>query len=133
MLHSMPYLVSIALLDGDVSPTQFAPERLTAPDVRVLMARTSVVDDPAITAAYVASVSTRVEIVTDDRQTHTATCEQPTGHALNPLTDAQIDAKFTRYSHGLLTPEQQASFVSQAWTLDRLPRIDPMLTALHPR
>lgn len=131
MLHSMPYLVSVALLDGDVSPSQFAPSRLAATDVRALMARTSVVEDPAITAAYVATVKTRVEITTSDGRTHAATCEQPLGHTLNPLSDTDLNAKLRRYGDDLLTPGQQASFLSQAWGLDGVGDVEGLLRALR--
>jgi 2-methylcitrate dehydratase len=131
MLHSRPYLVSVALLDGDVSPTQFTPSRLAGPDVRALMARTSVVEDSAITAAYVATVSTRVEITTSDGRTHAATCEQPLGHALNPLPDADLDAKLRRYGDDLLTSGQQASFLSQTWGLDGIGDVGGLLRALR--
>ena len=32
--HSLPYLLAVALLDGQVLPEQFAPERIVAPDVQ---------------------------------------------------------------------------------------------------
>ena len=32
--HSLPYLLAVALLDGDVMPAQFQPERIVKPDVQ---------------------------------------------------------------------------------------------------
>jgi 2-methylcitrate dehydratase PrpD len=32
--HSLPYLLAAALLDGDVMPAQFAPDRIVSSDVR---------------------------------------------------------------------------------------------------
>src|SRR5580692_6985066 len=34
--HSLPYLLAVALLDGDVQPAQFKPDRIVKPDVQAL-------------------------------------------------------------------------------------------------
>ena len=40
--HSLPYLLAVALLDGQVLPEQFAPERIVRPDVQALLRRVDV-------------------------------------------------------------------------------------------
>ena len=40
--HSLPYLLAVALLDGQVMPEQFAPERIVRPDVQELLRRVEV-------------------------------------------------------------------------------------------
>jgi 2-methylcitrate dehydratase len=40
--HSMPYLIAVALIDGRVSPAQFAPERINKPDVQELLQKVKV-------------------------------------------------------------------------------------------
>lgn len=40
--HSLPYLVSVALLDGQMMPEQYAAERILQPDVQTLLHRVSV-------------------------------------------------------------------------------------------
>ena len=40
--HSLPYLLAVALLDGQVLPEQFRPERIAAPDVQELLRRVEV-------------------------------------------------------------------------------------------
>src|SRR5437764_8593790 len=37
--HSLPYLLAVALLDGQVLPEQYLPERIAAPDVQDLLRR----------------------------------------------------------------------------------------------
>lgn len=45
--HSLPYIVAAAILDGDVMPPQYHPERITGEDVQSLLRRVTVraVDD----------------------------------------------------------------------------------------
>ena len=35
--HSLPYMVAVALLDGDVTPAQYRPERIQKEDVQTLL------------------------------------------------------------------------------------------------
>jgi 2-methylcitrate dehydratase len=39
--HDLRYLLSVALLDGNVMPAQFAADRITRPDVQALMTKVS--------------------------------------------------------------------------------------------
>src|ERR1700755_366470 len=39
--HSLPYLLSVALIDGGVTPAQFKPDRIAKPDVQALLKRVS--------------------------------------------------------------------------------------------
>ena len=40
--HSLPYMVAVALLDGDVSPAQYQPERIVREDVQSLLRKVTI-------------------------------------------------------------------------------------------
>jgi 2-methylcitrate dehydratase len=40
--HSLPYMIAAAMLDGDVQPQQYYPERIKRPDVQALMRKVKV-------------------------------------------------------------------------------------------
>jgi len=40
--HSLPYLVAVAILDGEVTPEQYRPERITRPDAQTLLRKVTV-------------------------------------------------------------------------------------------
>src|SRR5205823_4463978 len=40
--HSLPYVVAVALLDGEVTPRQFLPERIAKDDVQALLKKVHV-------------------------------------------------------------------------------------------
>ena len=64
------------------------------------MARTSVVEDPQLTAGYPAGIPNRVTVTLDDGRMLVSEVAFPPGHDKNPLTDDQLAAKF----HGLVDP-----------------------------
>src|SRR5258707_1520917 len=57
--HSLPYCTAVALVDGAVSAAQFHADRLSDPALLDLVAPTTVVEDPALTAAYPAGIPNR--------------------------------------------------------------------------
>jgi 2-methylcitrate dehydratase len=95
--HSLPYCTVAALVDGQISPAQFMPDRLSDPLIRSLLARTTVVEDPTYSARYPEAVPNRVTLILDDGTTLVREVAHPPGHARKPLTDAQLADKF----HGL--------------------------------
>jgi len=126
--HSMPYLVAAALLDGEITERQFAPERIAAGDVRSLMARISVVEQADLTALYPRGIPTTVRVTTPS-----GVCERrvdfPPGHSRNPLTDAQVAEKFTRMATPLLGRKAEAA-LQRLWTLESVADVRALMPAL---
>ncbi len=50
--HSLPYLLAVALLDGQVLPAQYLPERIVAEDVQQLLRRVDVRPDPDLSRRF---------------------------------------------------------------------------------
>lgn len=98
--HSLPYCTAVALMDGVVSPAQFAPKRLADPALLDLVSRTTVVEDPQLTAVYPAGTPNRVRVTLDDGQVLESEVTYPPGHDKNPLSEEQLRAKF----QGLVEP-----------------------------
>jgi 2-methylcitrate dehydratase len=119
--HSLPYCTAVALVDGDVSAAQFTPERLADPALLDLVARTAVVEDPGLTAGYPAGIPNRVSVTLDDGTTLVEEVAFPPGHDKNPLTDAQLLAKF----RGLAVPALGEARASALWDRVRSLEADP--------
>jgi 2-methylcitrate dehydratase len=92
--HSLPYCTAVALLDGDVTLRQFDPERFTAPDVLELLTRVKVHLDDALTQRYPRGIPNRLVVTLHDGRQFVNEVEFPRGHAGNPMTDAEVEAKF---------------------------------------
>jgi 2-methylcitrate dehydratase len=61
--HSLPYLVAAGLLDGVMTPAQYAPERVNREDVQALLQRVEVHEDPVLSAAFPEHQAVRLEVL----------------------------------------------------------------------
>jgi 2-methylcitrate dehydratase len=92
--HSLPYCTAVALLDDEVTLKQFDPERFMAPDVLRLLEHVKVHLDDTLTPRYPRGIPNRIVITLKDGRQHVQEVEFPRGHAGNPMTDAEVEAKF---------------------------------------
>lgn len=60
--HSLPYMVAVALLDGDVLPAQYEPARISADDVRDLILKVRVRVDARYSSAFPDELGARVRV-----------------------------------------------------------------------
>jgi len=91
---SVPYCCAVAALDRQVGQAQFAPDRILRPDVQQLLALTETVADPELNALYPGKFPARVTITLKDGRSFTASRDFPKGDPQEPLSDAEIEAKF---------------------------------------
>jgi len=91
---SVPYCCAVAALDRQVGQPQFAQERVMRADVQRLLANTEVVADPELNELYPAKFPARVTVTTTDGRRFTEMRDFPKGDPQEPLTNAEIEAKF---------------------------------------
>lgn len=91
---SLPYCVAAVLVRGSVRRAAFEPDALADPAIRALAAKVVHTVDPDCEATFPRARSARAAIVTTDgtRFEHFAPTRK--GDPDNPLTDAELDAKF---------------------------------------
>jgi 2-methylcitrate dehydratase len=116
--HSLPYCTAVALVDGEITARQFSSERLSDPALIDLVARTTVVEDPRLTAGYPNGIPNRVTVTLADGTTLVEEVAFPPGHDKNPLTDDQLAQKF----HGLVDPVLGRDKARLIW--DRVSRLE---------
>ncbi len=66
--NSLPYLLAVALLDGEVSPSQYKPERILREDVQSLMHKVVVRPDSDFNQSFPQEMPARVKIFLRDGQ-----------------------------------------------------------------
>jgi 2-methylcitrate dehydratase len=128
--HSLPYVFATVLRHGTIGPEHFAPAHLADPWVRALMARVTVQPDAAFTARWPAENGCRVTAHTHDGRAHVVEITQPRGHPANPLSDAEVVAKFTRQVAPALGAARAQAVVDYVWALPAQPRIPALLDLL---
>ncbi|QCB43269.1 MmgE/PrpD family protein [Sphingomonas sp. PAMC26645] len=127
--HSMPYVVARALLDGEISSASYSLEKLSTPDVMALMAKISVVEDPAMTAKLPKQLANRVTVTLASGKTLTREIDDLPGSPQRPLTRADAEAKFWRAAGPAISRPQGARLLARLWTLETAPDVDSVMAA----
>jgi 2-methylcitrate dehydratase len=124
--HSLPYLVAVALADGEVTAAQFAQQRLSEPALLDLVRRTTVSRHPELSRLYPAAVANIVTVSLRDGRARTERVDYPRGHARNPLTDAEVAAKFHTLADPVLGRERADALLACAWNLDHSSSVEEL-------
>jgi 2-methylcitrate dehydratase len=127
--HSFYYLVAVALLDGVLTPHQFADGRWLEPSVRALMQRISIEADPSLNAYTPASFPCTLTLVTRDGSRRAIEMPYAPGHPRNPLSAADVEAKFHASAEGL-SEFQRIAIVDQVKRLETLPSVRELMILL---
>ena len=131
--HSMPYCVAVALTYGAVEERHFADEYLRDPKLLDLVGKVRVsVSEEANGRAPEAILST-VELVTATGQ-RLSSPEVPyhRGHWRDPMSDAEVEAKFRSLAHGVLPPSRTDELLERLWDLDQVGEIGEVLDLVRP-
>src|SRR5262245_52906368 len=98
--HSLPYILAVAMLDGNVTPAQYAPERIQRADVQSLLRKVTVHPVPEFSAAFPAEVPCRISVhLADGRILHNEKHDYP-GYFTSPMPWEGVEEKF----HSLTDP-----------------------------
>jgi len=84
--HSLPYIVAVAALDGEVTPAQYTPERIARNDVQRLLRRVEVVPDPGISSRFPEEHGCRLTVTLTDGRTLVREMSGYEGFHTRPMT-----------------------------------------------
>ncbi len=118
--HSLPYCTAVALADGDVTLTQFAPKRFTDPALLDLVAKVKVHRDAALSARYPRSIPNRLTVTLSNGKQLVREVEFPRGHARNPMTDAEVERKFRTLVEPRYGKPRADRLLASCWELEKL-------------
>jgi 2-methylcitrate dehydratase len=121
--HSLPYMLAVALVDGRITPASFEPKRYLDPALRPLMNRIRVTESPELTRRFPRELPSQIDVTTRSGRRYTERAEYPKGHAENPMTDADVEAKFRDLSEDVMGRAQAAGALETLWRLDEVTRM----------
>jgi 2-methylcitrate dehydratase len=129
--HSMPYITTRAMFDGDIDNDSYAPEKLHDPRTLAFMRKITVAEDPALTARTSPSiVPTRITAILGDGQRVVREVDDVPGFVARPMSRADVEQKFRR-NVGKRWPQQRTDAILQAlWALDRTDDLAALLGKL---
>ena len=121
--HSSPYVMAMALLRGQLTSREYDEAPWTTPEVKALMARIELVEDPDRNRALDAEGMLGVRLVAEltNASTKEITVHQPKGHPDAPLSDAELLEKMAWLLENLAparTPERLLDVCSRLSTAE---------------
>lgn len=118
--HSMPYTVAVALIHGTVEERHFEDEYLRDPDIRALAKRIKVEVSEEANRRMPHAMLCDLKLVTKSGMTHAAVVEYHKGHWKNPMSDAEVEAKFRGLARNVLVPAQSDRLLENLWEVEDL-------------
>lgn len=129
--HSLFYVVAAALLDGDVYPDQFEPERIERNDVQELLKKITVDTKSPIhkpmklagmldpyTEAYPGKVISKVEITLKNGKQYSCEKEDYPGFFTDPFTWEDVIEKFKRLCNDIIDEGKQQQIIEIVRTFE---------------
>jgi 2-methylcitrate dehydratase len=128
--HSLPYIVGVTLVDGHVDLNSFEESRYTDPELLQFVSRITVRHDLALDADYPAGIPNRITLRLREGRVLTEQNTFPRGHARNPMSDEEVEAKFRRLTEWALSPARQDEVLRFLWNLEAQASLQPLMELL---
>jgi 2-methylcitrate dehydratase len=130
--HSLPYLLAVAMLDKEVYPSQFTPDRINADDVQNLLKKIKVTTsfplkeprklvthlDP-YTIAYPEKMMANIAITLENGKKFTKEKEDYHGFFTRPFSWDDVRTKFCRLTDGIISKEKQQQIFSLVFDFEK--------------
>ncbi len=129
--HSLPYITCAALVDGAVTLETYNESRFTDESLLSLVAKTKVIADPELDLLYPHSgIPNRVTVKLKSGEVFEKRVDAPSGHALNPMSDRSVEAKFRSMADRMLGNQGSDDALAVMWSLDEIEEISELFTVL---
>jgi 2-methylcitrate dehydratase len=128
----MVYTTGVALMYGMVHQRHFGGEYLNNPELLDLVSRIEVSASEEANRRAPEAMLCEVEVVTKSWQRHRSEVAYHKGHYKNPMSDAEVEAKFRSLVEGLLSADEADRLLERLWSLEDVQDIGALvrLTAI---
>jgi len=96
--HSLPFMLAVALLDEQVMPEQYLPERIQRPDVQALLRKVTIRPNNAFSRQFPERMPCRIQITLHDGQRLVKEKDDYEGFHTRPMGWAAAVQKFEQLS-----------------------------------
>ncbi|MCL4557519.1 MAG: MmgE/PrpD family protein [Deltaproteobacteria bacterium] len=118
--HSIPYLVSAAILDGEVMPEQYLPERIRRSDIQTFMRKVRVSPSERYSRLFPGAMPCRIRIDLRDGRALTKEKTDYEGFFTRPIQWETASGKFRRLSRGHAPASLQEEIIDSVSRLESI-------------
>ena len=128
--HSFYYLAAAALMDGEMTQTQFEDERWMQPEVKSLMERMTIRTDASLNKYTPGSFPCVLQLTTVNGESSTVEVFYPKGHPKNRMSSAEVEGKFHGCARAVLSEAQQTKIILLVRDLENLTNVTELMSHL---
>ncbi|CAN5656425.1 MmgE/PrpD family protein [soil metagenome] len=128
---SFAFLLAAIILRGRAGKAEFSDDFVRSPECQAMQQRIETVFDQGIEDMGWDRIRSRVELTTTGgRRLERWADERYRGGPHNPLSDAELEAKFRDCAHGLLDEARMAELLAAVWRIETLTDVGRLVTLL---
>jgi 2-methylcitrate dehydratase PrpD len=128
---SIPFSVALALIDKEVSLKQFTRERLEDPQIKEMMARIEIEEDPSLNAKYPETLASIAVLETKTKGTLKNQVIYPKGNMKNPMTKDDVVAKYRALCAGAMDRNKSEQILQRLLDLDQTDDLQELFDLLR--
>ena len=129
----MPFLLAAIAISRKAGVREFTPEFVNAPETKDLTRRIRTQFDPEIEAKGWKKIRSRVEVSLKDGRTFTKDADEKyRGGPDNPLSDDELEGKFTDCAEDVLTPEIRKNVLDAIWNFEGIESLEAFVSTVYP-
>ncbi len=128
--HSLPYLLALGFTDGRITVDSFSQQRINDPVLRDLMQRIKITENKSFTQQFPHKLMTEIEVVTRDGKRLLESAQYSKGHAKNPMSNADVNAKFSILCESVMGHAQRDALLNALWNIDQAADLNGVLDLL---
>lgn len=118
--HSLPYIVTMALKEGNVDNSTYAPSKLADGGTVEFLKKVTVKEDKSFSQRYPEAIANRVTVRLKSGKVYSRQVDYPKGHPKDPMSTGEVEAKFRRLTTPYLSEGSAKEALSALWSLESL-------------
>jgi 2-methylcitrate dehydratase len=128
--HSLPFIVSAALLRGRVDNDTYSPRVFRSPKILKFMKKVRVRENPRYSRMYPEALPNKVTARLRSGAFVAAFVKHPKGHPRNPMGDDEVEEKFKSLTKGRLWKSKQEKALRFCWKLEKQKKVSKVFKLL---
>lgn len=116
--HSLPYILSAAMIDGKVTPEQYLPKRIMRSDVQALLEKVQVTPSAELSSRFPNAMPCEITIHLKSGKTVTKTVDDYEGFLTRPMSWESAAEKFSTLVYGLIDDERKKKITDMVTHLE---------------
>jgi 2-methylcitrate dehydratase len=122
--HSLPYIMAVAILDGQVMPEQYYPERIARPDVQSLLRKIRARPSVDYSRRFPDEMPCRITVALNDGRVLIKDKREYEGFLRRPMSWEAVARKFDRLSASHITPELRRGIIDAVANMESIEATD---------